>query len=277
MLDARHLPAEHYQPIAREMNQAETAFVRAVELCDGHARIDVRYYTPAEEIPLAGHPTIAVAAALVHTGSLQIDRVPVSVTFDLRDGPVIVDIRRLASNGLTHATMTQRAPHFMATYDAEEILSAFGLRTDDLLQGVPVQTVSMGTPQLMVPLRDHDALRRARLNASEYEGLRERGDFFSPHLFCLGGMTAEGATSARHFGIHPDIAEDPVTGSATGGMAAYLWHYRLIQNPVFIAEQGHWMGRPGRVEVEVVGSRSAIEAVRIAGTAVIVMEGRLTY
>ncbi len=107
----------------------------------------------------------------------------------------------------------------------------------------------------MVPVRDLEVLRRVRLNVRAYEGYRARSDFFSPHLFCLEGITPEGSTFARHFGVPPDTLEDPFTGSATGGMAAYLWHYGLIDAPRFIAEQGHWMGRPGQASVEVIGPR----------------------
>jgi trans-2,3-dihydro-3-hydroxyanthranilate isomerase len=127
----------------------------------------------------------------------------------------------------------------------------------------------------MIPLRDHQALRRARMDAAAYNRLRAAGDFFSPHLFCLGGATPAGQTFARHFGVPPDTLEDPFTGSATGGMAAYLWHYGLIQGPRFVAEQGHWMHRPGQANVEVVGPPDAIETVKVGGGAVTVLRGEL--
>ena len=105
--------------------------------------------------------------------------------------------------------------------------------------------------------------------------LAEDGDFFSPHLFALGGASGEGATFARHVGALPGGAEDPFTGSATGGMAAFLWHYDLIDSPTFVAEQGHWMGRPGKAYVEVVGPRDAIDTVKVGGEAVTVVRGEL--
>ena len=151
----------------------------------------------------------------------------------------------------------------------------FGLSADDALPDVPIQTVSTGTPQLFIPLRDLDALRRARLDTAAYIDYRARSDFFSPHLFCIRGVTEAGQTFARHFGTPPDTMEDPFTGSATGGMAAYLWHYDLIDNPVFTAEQGHWMNRPGQAAVEVIGSRENIETVRVGGSAVTVLRGEL--
>jgi trans-2,3-dihydro-3-hydroxyanthranilate isomerase len=82
-------------------------------------------------------------------------------------------------------------------------------------------------------------------------------------------------TFARHFGVPPDMMEDPFTGSATGGMAAYLWRYGLIESPRFIAEQGHWMNRPGQATVEVVGRRDDIDTVKVGGNAAIIVRGRL--
>jgi len=154
-------------------------------------------------------------------------------------------------------------------------MPAFGLTPADLLPGAVIQTVSTGTPQLMIPVRDHNALRRLTPDLPRYAALRAVGDWFSPHLFCLGGATAAGDTYARHFGLPPDTMEDPFTGSATGGMAAYLWHYGLIASPRFRAEQGHWLGRPGIAEVEVVGPPDAIETVRVGGTAITVLRGEL--
>ena len=270
VLDADGLPSATMQAIALEMNLSETAFVLRSEVADFGAR----YFTPAEEIPLAGHPTIATTWALIERGRLQLGQDLVTVTLELRDGPVTVEIdpRVPASPRIW---MTQRRPEFLASHDPALVMPAFGLTVEDVLPGAVIQTVSTGTPQLMVPLRDADALRRATLDIRTYEALKAGGDFFSPHLFCTVGFTDAGRTSARHFGTPPDTLEDPYTGSATGAMAAYLWHHHLLEKPTFIAEQGHWMGRPGTGWVEVVGTRDDIVTVKVGGHAVTVLEGTL--
>jgi trans-2,3-dihydro-3-hydroxyanthranilate isomerase len=256
--------------IAREMNLSETAFVRRSEVAD----FGVRYFTPAEEILLAGHPTIAVARALLDTGRLNLQGAVTRLTLELQVGPIEVEIR--AGDGASPwFVMSQLRPRFLSTHNPAEVMPLFGLSTSDLLPGYPIQTVSTGTPQLMVPVRDLEVLRRARLNPETYAAYRARSDFFSPHLFCMEGITPEGNTFARHFGLPPDTPEDPFTGSATGGMAAYLWRYGLLRTPRFTAEQGHWMNRPGRARVEVLGPREAIEAVRVGGQAVTVLRGEL--
>ena len=238
---------------------------------DGHFR--ARYFTPAEEIPLAGHPTIAAVYALVDSGRLSLSSDHFKIPLELRDGPVDVEI--FARDGqVDRIVMSQRRPKFQSTHQASQVMPAFGLDASDLLPGAPIQTVSTGTPQLMIPLKNHDSLRKAILDIEKYTALRAGGDFFSPHLFCLQGVE-DGATFARHFGVPPDTMEDPFTGSATGGMAAYLWHYGMIEVPTFIAEQGHWMNRPGKAYVEVVGPRDAIETVKVGGSAVTVLRGEL--
>ncbi|HSO28217.1 MAG TPA: PhzF family phenazine biosynthesis protein, partial [Anaerolineales bacterium] len=176
---------------------------------------------------------------------------------------------------ISRIMMTQTKPQFLQTLDPELALAAFGLKMTDWLDSAPVQVVSTGTPQLMIPVRDHDALRRAQVDAARYTALREQANFFSPHLFCLGGATAQGATFARHFGVPPDAPEDPFTGSASGGMGAYLWRYGLVANPTFVAEQGHWMGRPGLGWVEVIGPPQDIETVKVGGATVVTLRGEL--
>ncbi len=269
ILDAGALTDAQMLDIAREMNQAETAFVREIR----GRTVALRYFTPAEEIPLAGHPTIATLHALLATGRLGADG---ATEFDveLTAGQVRVTLDRLA-DGTMRLHMRQRPPQFLRRYAAEVVAPAFGLTTDDLHTDAPVQTVSTGTPMLMVPLRTHAALRRAALDVPRFLALKADGDFFSPHLFCLGGATADGDTFARQFGVFPDLPEDAATGSATGSMAAFLWHYGLLPTPRFVAEQGHWMHRPSRIEVQIDGPRDAITAVTIAGTAVITAEGML--
>ena len=96
-----------------------------------------------------------------------------------------------------------------------------------------------------------------------------------PYLVTTQGATPEGDTFGRLLLAPPHPPEDPFTGSATGCAASYLWHHGLIERPTYTAQQGHWMGRPGQAEVEVLGPRDAIEGVRVSGTGVILMEGTL--
>jgi trans-2,3-dihydro-3-hydroxyanthranilate isomerase len=270
IFDADNLDDETRLAIAREMNLSETAFVVRSEVADFGAR----YFTPAEEIPLAGHPTIATVFALIESGRLKLTGDLTTISLELRVGAIRVDIES-AHGVVQNIVMSQKKPQFLRTYAPGEVMPVFGLTAEDVLPGAPLQTVSTGTPQLMVPVRDVEVLRRINVNMLGYVALHERGDFFSTHLFCMRGVTDQGRTFARHFSPPPDVFEDPFTGSATGGMGAYLWHHGLINQPTFSAEQGHWMQRPGIAQVEVVGPRDDIDTVKVGGSAVTVLRGEL--
>ncbi len=270
LFDTDDLDVTTMLAVAREMNLSETSFVRQSAVADFGAR----YFTPAEEIPMAGHPTIATVFALIDSGRLPLTADHTTISLELPVGPIRVDIYAQAG-AVGRIVMTQKKPQFLSVHDPTVVMPLFGLTAVDVLPDVPIQTVSTGTPQLMIAVRGLEELRRIRLDLAAYAAHRQQSDFFSPHLFCVGGITDKGDTFARHFGVPPDTMEDPFTGSATGGMAAYLWHYGLIDVPTFVAEQGHWLERPGQAVVEVVGERDDIEAVRVGGTAVTVLRGEI--
>jgi trans-2,3-dihydro-3-hydroxyanthranilate isomerase len=268
--DADELSESAMQSIALEMNLSETAFVMASEVADVRAR----YFTPVIEIPLAGHPTIATIYALIVSGRLPVPGPSFTIQLQLEAGVIPVEITG-ADSSQPLITMSQLKPEFLRTYDPKEILPIFNLDESDALADAPIMTVSTGTPQLMIPLNSLESLKRAQPDIPRYESALEAGDFFSPHLFVLQGITEGGDTFARHFGLPPDTPEDPFTGSATGGMAAYLWSEGLIDRPKFVAEQGHWMGRPGEAYVEIVGPQDDIETVKVGGYAAEVMWGEI--
>ncbi len=270
IFEADDLTADQMLAIAKEMNLSETAFVLRSAVADVRAR----YFTPAEEIPLAGHPTIATIHALVERGIIKLQSGYTKILLELQVGPIPIEIYADGTN--VRVVMSQKKPNFGAILAPDEVMPHFGLETADSLPNAPIQIVSTGTPQLMIPVRSLDALRRAWLNNATYPAFRQRAGFFSPHLFCLQGATEQGDTFARHFGVPPDVREDPFTGSATGGMAAYLWCHRLLSKPTFVAEQGHWINRPGQAQVAIVGPPEDIETVKVGGTAVTVMRGQLT-
>jgi trans-2,3-dihydro-3-hydroxyanthranilate isomerase len=272
LFDTEDLDEQTMLAIAREMNLSETAFVSRSTKAD----FGVRFFTPAEEIPLAGHPTIASTFALTQTNRVKLLGNITTINLELIVGLIEVEIFA-KENKVQLISMSQKKPEFFSTHIPAQIMPLFGLSPWDVLPRVPIQTVSTGTPQLMIPVRDKEVLRRAQLDISAYTDYKSSSDFFSPHLFCLEGISPFAQTFARHFGVPPDTPEDPFTGSATGAMAAYLWRYRLIENPNFIAEQGHWMGRPGSAEVTVEGPRDDIQNIKVGGMAVTVLEGNFHF
>lgn len=269
VLGADDLSDEQMLAIAKEMNQSETAFLTKSKM----SHLKARYFTPEREIPLAGHPTIASVHATMESGMIKLDGAVQSISLELVDGPIRVDIER--RNGRAWIKMFQRKPQFLSIHNPKTIAALFGLRVEDFLENIPLQTVSTGTPMLMIPLRSKVALESLRMNIDEYKRYREKSDFFSPHFFILSGETASGNTFARHLGVPPDTMEDAFTGSASGCMGAYLWKYGLMKERIFTAEQGHWMHRPGQAKIEAIGDFSNLDSIAVSGTAVTVVTGEL--
>jgi trans-2,3-dihydro-3-hydroxyanthranilate isomerase len=270
--DATGLTEPEMQAIAREMNLSETAFVTPSDRAD----FKVRFFTPVKEIGMAGHPTIATMHALVEEGRIALQEGVTTVTQELQVGVLPVEIHS-SGGSVRQIVMTQKRPEFLTVHDPEEWARAFAIPLEEMDTRYPVQTVSTGNPQLMALVRDLSVLERMRPDFSYMSRLSEGADFFSVHVFCLGGYAPETDVHARHFAPTAGVAEDPVTGSASGGMGAYLVKYGLVDKQLMVAEQGHIVGRPGTVYVEVFKEGDEPISVKVGGQAVTVMEGELFF
>ncbi|MEO6397967.1 MAG: PhzF family phenazine biosynthesis protein [Tepidiformaceae bacterium] len=268
---AEGLDETQMQNIAREINAMETAFVFPSQV----ASFRVRFFTPMKEIPLAGHPTIATMHTLVEEGRIDLSQGAKRVTQELNIGVLPVDIA-LDENRNVRVVMTQAKPEFQRRLDRNVFAQALGIETSDMLPDYPVQVVSTGTPQAMVPVKSLDVLKRLRPDFQHLSDLEQVGHYFSTHVFTLETFEPTYVAHSRHFLLSSGVLEDPVTGSATGGMAAYLWKYGLVRQAKYAVEQGHTMGRPGHVDVEVDAEGDEPTEIRIAGTAITVLKGTLT-
>ena len=259
--DGGTLPSETCMAFVRETSLVECTFVGPSAMADWR----VRYFLADREIPFAGHPTLATAAALADRG-LAAGR----VVFETGAGPVAIDI---AGDGTI--TMTQVAPRFGPLVAPERVAAVGGLSASDL--AAQPQVVSTGLPFCIALLKDRDCLARLRLDRDALARFRDivGGPAIEPFWVCLGGATDAGDTFARLLLAPPSPPEDPFTGSATGAMAAFLWARGLVDRPHLVAEQGHWMERPGTARVEVLGPRDAITGVRVGGRAHLLMQGTL--
>ncbi|MCA0941268.1 PhzF family phenazine biosynthesis protein [Salipiger pacificus] len=261
------LDDESCKAVVRETSLVECTFTGPSEVAD----VRVRYFLASGEIPFAGHPTIATVAALLHRGLVSGD----SITLETQAGLIPIEIDRSVTP--PRIVMTQKAPAFGPSPDKAVVADAVSLSPSDIL-GQP-QVVSTGLPFCIAVLKDRAALERASLDLDALPRLAEasgkRLDLAEPFLVTLSGATEAGDTFARLMLAPPSPAEDPFTGSATGAMAAYLWSKGLIDSPVFIAEQGHGMGRPGQAQVEVLGPPGAITGVRVGGQAHVLISGEI--
>ncbi|SLN49517.1 putative isomerase YddE [Roseovarius gaetbuli] len=266
--DAGALSGETCQAFVRETSLVECTFLEPSDVAD----IKVRYFLASREIPFAGHPTIATVASLARRGLTR------GAELVLETGAGLVPVTIDASEDTPRITMTQVAPQFGPDLPRDLVAAVGGIEPDDIIAGP--QLVSTGLPFCITLLRDHEVLRRVALDHGAltrlaahlgYDGI----DMLEPFWVTLNGATAAGDTFSRLLIAPPSPPEDAFTGSATGAMAAYLWRHGLIDSPRFVAEQGHWMGRAGRAEVEVLGPPEAITGVRVSGQGRVLMSGQL--
>ena len=270
--NADELSIQDRLSLVRETSLAECAYLVRSDAAD----FGVRYYLADKEIPMAGHPTVATVASLLRRGLVDISEGRADFTLEVGAG--VMQIQVDAADDGPLITMTQAAPEFGNIFDPEQISGIYGLNAEDIVENP--QVVSTGTPFCITILRDKEALRRAVMDYEKLKAFRtasgtSRADLMEPFLVTLGGETEAGDTFSRLLLAPPSLPEDPFTGSATGCMAAYLWRYGLIDNPRFVAEQGHWMGRPGQAKVEVLGPRDAIGGVKVGGYGHVLMSGEL--
>jgi trans-2,3-dihydro-3-hydroxyanthranilate isomerase len=277
--DAAGLDAATMQRLAREMNLSETTFV----LPSTTATRRVRFFTPAAEIPLAGHPTIGTWWLLAELGALPLDANGTTrVTQETGAGVLPVDIET-RDGTVTRVVMTQAEPQFGETVAGGARLAKALGGAAGLLPKHPVpQIVSTALPQLMVPVRSLqklEALPSGGAGMALATLLRAVGTDCAM-LYTLETVDPTATVHCRMFAPGLGVPEDPATGSAAGALGCYLVWHALVRPHDGIArlvvEQGLEIGRPSRIEVDVaVGNGGEITAVRVGGEAVTVISGEV--
>ena len=270
------LSAETMQKIAREMAFSESTFIYPPE---GPGDVRMRIFTPAEELPMAGHPTIGTPFALTIEGTIAAARP--DWVFELGVGPTPVSLEWEAAR-LAFAWMTQPLPEFGPSIDDRTAMAAaLGIEPAALTQGLPIQVVSCGVRFLFVPLATRAAVdavaidRRALVRSCEAAGIEELPVFIFTSETGNDDATVYSRMLAPGFGI----AEDPATGGASGPLGSYLLHHGVVSPAAagaILSLQGVAMGRPSRVHVSIDGEPGRITRVRVGGQAVLVGRGELT-
>ena len=273
--DARGLDTPTMQRVAREMNFSESTFILPAESPGTDVRM--RIFTPTQEMPMAGHPTIGSTFCLAHTGVLAPGRK--RVVFGLNVGPTPVDLEWRGTQ-LGFAWMTQGEPQFGPVLDDRALVSfTLGLDTADLVPDLPIQTVSCGFPVLFVPLRDRDAVDRAISDAAAFKRLTAKlGQMLPVFLFAVLAPGDDATVYSRMFAPEFGIIEDPATGGATGPLGCYLVQHGLVGAEAarsMLSLQGVAMGRRSRLHISIDGAPDAITGVRVGGEAVLVGRGEL--
>ena len=274
--DARGLTDAQMFNIAREFNYSETVFVFPPEA--GGTR-KLRIYTPGGEVPFAGHPTVGAAHVLASIGEIPLTGAETRIVFEEGVGPVPVTI--LADNGepvftqLSVSKLPEVGPQPPTRTTLAEILS---LEATDIVGGsTPPQALSCGLPFLIVPLKNRDAVSRARPRLERWEDVLKR--WWAPDIMVFAKEAEHEGHDirARVFVPSLSVPEDPATGSACATLAGYLAQRdpRTDGTLRWVVEQGYEMGRPSQIEIEADKSGNQLQAIRVGGSSVLVAEGMM--
>ncbi|WP_421657388.1 PhzF family phenazine biosynthesis protein [Leptothermofonsia sp. ETS-13] len=266
--NAGTLSTEQMQRIARETNFSETTFILSPVPREGG--YDVRIFTPWQELPFAGHPTLGTAYILQQALIQQ----PIeTVTLNLKIGsiPVTILYRNQQPDVLW---MRQNPPVFGEVLTAEAVASVLQLAIDDIDPHFPIQEVSTGVPFVIVPLKRLAALQRIKVNVDQMLALVEPLAAKMLFVFCPETRNAANHFSARMFAHAIGIPEDPATGSANGCFAGYLAQHRYFGSSSIDVrvEQGYEINRPSLLLLKAEKVEETIE-VWVGGKVVMVARG----
>ncbi len=261
--DADGLVDEQLQAIARELNASETAFLFSSEEADRR----VRYFTPTEEVDLCGHATVAAHAWLAETGALSDGAHTVETNIgvlevEIEDGTVWM------TQDVSDVTPVE------ASYD--RVASALGIddaALSDIGADLPLATASTGLRFLVVPVNFLSAVSTADPDFDAITALTNEFDVTGVYAFTFDTLSGDSTLHGRMFAPAVGVTEDPVTGTASGAVGAYLREVDAFEGEIpdeMVFEQGHFVDRPGRVRV-----RARTDPVSIGGRAVTAVDGSI--
>ncbi len=284
---------ERMQQIAREMNLSETVFVLPSE--EEGALRRLRIFTPTSELPFAGHPIAGTWYCLAREGVVPPPEGGsgwVHIKHEVGIGVLPVDIE-FEHGEPVRVVMTQGKWEIRGEIDdgseQADIARALGLAREDLDESLPIQAVSTGNTMLLVPIRSLADLGSCRVNQNLLDDIFQRSEVLKGlngtgcYAFTRETLEIGAARAHARFFVGMNIGEDPATGSAAGPLGGYLvYHDATRVEPVdgahkFVIEQGDFMNRPSRIELEVKGAPGKVEEVRVGGTSVVVARGTLEF
>jgi trans-2,3-dihydro-3-hydroxyanthranilate isomerase len=256
--DAREIPEDKLQDLAREVGFSETVFVYPATAEGAHARI--RIFTPTVEVPFAGHPTLG--SAFVLAAPLQLGE----IRLETGSGVVPVRLEREGAR-IIFGRMEQPIPTVVPYEDEAGLLAALGVERSEL----PVELYDNGLHHVFVVLGSKEEVAAL---APDLSALADVGDVLGVN--CLAGSGRQWKT--RMFVPSGGIAEDPATGGAAGPLALHLArHGRIAFGEEIEITQGVEIQRPSKLYARVDGSADRVERVEVGGSAVVVARGEFRF
>jgi PhzF family phenazine biosynthesis protein len=270
VLNADGLTDAQMLAIARELNNADTAFILSPESHDYQVR--ARFFTPRTEAGFVGHATVAAHYVL----SRRQDA-PRRLRQKSKAGMVDIEIRGTEDD--RRIAIRQSTPPLGRELNDRErlaVLDALALATDDLDIRCPLRIVGSSSTRLMIGVRGQEPLRHLKPDMTRLTTLSAQVGAAGYFVFSVTHAAGDHLTESRMFCPALGIAEDPVSGNAHGLLGVYLAHYGLLprgeRRTVFTGVQGQSVHRPGRVEVELEFRDGSVEAVWIIGQAISIFE-----
>lgn len=270
--DASHLTDDEKQKVAREMNLSETAFVSTSDVAD----FKVQFFTPKSEVDLCGHATIGTFSALYEEKKL--DSSKNIFTQETKAGVLPVELADI--NGEKVFMMTQPVPKFEDIgLDKKVIAELIGLEGDDLMDISP-KKVNTGIWWLVFGVKSLDKLMNTNPDLKAIEEISRKYNLVGITPFCLETLDKNYSYHIRAIAPLVGIAEDPVCGTGNGCVASYIIHNNQIEckdNINLVGEEGMEVSRPGCVYVSISKENNEISEIKIGGSAVTVLDGKMTF
>ncbi|WP_242224634.1 PhzF family phenazine biosynthesis protein [Bacillus cereus group sp. BfR-BA-01380] len=267
VLHADKLTDDEMQNIAYKVGFNETAFLMQSSVADWR----IRYFTPGYEMDLCGHGTVAAIYALQTRGLIKETG---NFTIETKAGVLLIQVE-LDSDRRPYITMKQANPQFQK-FDGsrEELAASIGLHENDLEENLPIVYGSTGNWTLLVPVKNLASFKKMKPNNKIFPSILKERPRASIHPFCFETYDSNAHMHARHFSsAYAGTIEDPVTGTASGVMGAYYVTFideEFKEKKELLVEQGHEIGKDGRVKVVVRKEWNDSLEVEISGSAVYV-------
>ena len=273
---ARGVSPTVMQALAKEFNLSETTFVLPPE--DTRNTYRVRIFTPAVELPTAGHPTIGTTFVLAREHLIDWAGAETTIRLEEGIGTIPVTLTR-QDDGAVFIQMNQPQPVFGAKFANKQAMAEIlSLEKDAIDPQLPLEVVSCGVPFLFVPVRDLQAMRSIRFRQDVSERVLRDFETSNVFVFTREVETERATVHSRMFAPALGVAEDPATGIASGPLGCYLVRHDLVawdQKVEIISEQGIEMGRPSIIHIEIEQEDGHITAVRVGGQCFYMGEGSI--
>ncbi|AGX04929.1 phenazine biosynthesis protein, PhzF family protein [Bacillus sp. NRRL B-14911] len=255
VLDTDGLSTVQMQKVASMAGFSETAFISRSRA----GEISLRYFTPENEVDLCGHATVASFHLLVKEGRIP----PGEHTFECHAG-----LLKARASDTGEIFLEQPLPKMGTALPPEEAAVSLGISLDDLAEGLPVQIVSAGLPDIMVPIRSRDVLESIRPDFVRVAEISRKYQAIGYHLFAFNEKGSPAAV-CRNLAPAAGIPEESATGTASGALCGYLYHHQKIAAGPHFFHQGETMGLPSIIKANLSAADDSgeIERLEIGGAA----------